>query len=261
MMIRDVRYEQAVYGSFPFWHRGYAMLAWSAGCQAEWLETLRVACQRFGERPAGTEEASSLFAIPLRRGPWMIVGVHPLGCDDQGRPGALAFHALFVGPRAYRKAGANPFVFAPALRQDWTESDQDTVLPPGCLTLSGRELLASGQSDERVEAIVLALRSGRRVVLQSGQPIEPLARTVWNSLPGRVRRWASVATWAFDNANRFDLVAVPRLAGVVIDPSDLVLAVKANDVPIDPVTDLQTMNPESSAQLGTCQKSKISPAH
>ena len=32
-----VRFEQAVYGSFPFWNRGYGVLARSAGCRPEWL--------------------------------------------------------------------------------------------------------------------------------------------------------------------------------------------------------------------------------
>ena len=32
-----VRFEQAVYGSFPFWDRGYALLAHSPGCRPEWL--------------------------------------------------------------------------------------------------------------------------------------------------------------------------------------------------------------------------------
>ena len=39
----------------------------------------------------------------------------------------------------------------------------------------------------------------------------------------RVRLRASVATWAFDNANRFDLVALPKLAGLTREVSDLIL--------------------------------------
>src|SRR4051812_8306375 len=116
----QVRYEQAVYGSFPFWDRGYAILAHSPGCRPEWLSGLRTACQRLGERPAGAAEASGLFALRLERGPWAIVGVGAQGNDDRGRPGALAFHALFVEPRDYLKAGAFPFEFAAGMRNDWT---------------------------------------------------------------------------------------------------------------------------------------------
>ena len=159
-----VHYEQAVYGSFPFWHRGYAVLAASAGCRPRWLDALQLAAQRFGERPAGIAEKCSLLALPLPRGPWMIVGVFPLGCDDQGRPGALAFHALFVGPWSYRRAGANPFLFVPSLRRDWSAGDEGSVLPQGRL-IASRHAPAHGVPDanrERVETIVAALKRGRR---------------------------------------------------------------------------------------------------
>jgi hypothetical protein len=236
MTIKTICYEQAVYGSFPFWHRGYGVLARSAGCRPEWLEALRLAARRFGERPTGVAERDGLFALPLRRGPWMIVGVFPQGCDDQGRPGALAFHALFLDRWAYRKAGSNPFAFAPALRREWTESDQDTVLPTGRLTLSGpgrqgheHEQGLVGEADGRVEAIVAALGRGQKVVIPSPEPIEDLARAVWERLPGRLRRRASVATWAFDHAGHFDLVAVPRLAGITPEPSGLILDAGVTD--------------------------------
>src|SRR5439155_20432547 len=83
----QVRYEQAVYGSFPFWDRGYAVLAHSPGCRPEWLAGLRAACQRFGERPMGVAETAvrALFALRLASGPWMIVGVGSPGSDDRGR--------------------------------------------------------------------------------------------------------------------------------------------------------------------------------
>ena len=62
-----VRFEQAVYGSFPFWHRGYAVLAHSAGCRPEWLAELRTVCQRCGEPPAGLIAGGQ----PLRTAPQM----------------------------------------------------------------------------------------------------------------------------------------------------------------------------------------------
>ncbi len=78
--------------------------------------------------------------------------------------------------------------------------------------------------DPKLALIVSALIEGRRVVVQSGEPIDGLARSVWARLPHRVRRRTSVATWAFDNANNFDLVALPKLAGVALNPTDLVFA-------------------------------------
>lgn len=222
-MTRTVRYEQAVYGSFPFWGRGYAVLARSAGCRGEWLDALRLAGQRFGERPAGVAEQACMFALSLQGGPWMIVGVFPQGNDDQGRPGALAFHGLFVGRWAYRWSGASPFLFASALRRDWDRTDQDRLLPAGRIVLPGRGPVTGGEADRRVATIVAAIRRGRKVVFASPHPIDDLAGAVWRRLPGRTRRRASVATWAFSMANRFDLVAVPRLAGMRPDPSVLVL--------------------------------------
>jgi hypothetical protein len=223
-----VRFEQAVYGSFSFWDRGYGILARSEGCRPEWLDALKRACQRYGERPAGVADADGLFATRIEGGPWMIVGVSPQGDDDAGRPGALAFHTLFIGRWAYSRAGADPFVFTGHLRRDWGREDRETTLPPGRATVRRAGYRASTDPaslvDERCEAIIDALKRGRRVAVQSDGPIDALARDVWRALPLLVRLRASVATWAFDNANRFDLVALPRLAGVAREPSDLILA-------------------------------------
>ena len=71
-------------------------------------------------------------------------------------------------------------------------------------------------NDPRLAPIVSALTQGRRVVVQSSEPIDGLARSVWRVLPRSVRRRATVATWAFDNANQFDLVGLPKLAGVAL---------------------------------------------
>jgi hypothetical protein len=227
-----VRFEQAVYGSFSFWNRGYSVLARSAGCRPEWLAELRSVCQRYGERPAGAVEADSLFALRLDSGPWMIVGVHPQGHDDQDRPGALAFHALFVGRWVYGWTGADPFAMAGALQRQWFPADQERTLPEGCWTfrrsdpLTSDSRLATANADERVVPIVAALTQRRRVAVQSTEPIDGLARDVWYALPRRVRRRVSVATWAFDNANHFDLVALPKLAGVALGHSDLVLSLE-----------------------------------
>src|SRR5262245_41456631 len=225
----NVPFEQAVYGSFPFWNRGYGLLARSAGCRPEWLAALRWACQRYGERPAKVADADAFFAKRLDRGPWMIVGVSPQGDDDAGRPGALAFHALFVGPWTYARAGADPFAFAGVTRRDWSTADLDATLPPGrAIIRRGTIRVVSDRAgsavDERRDAIIEAISRGRRVAVQCAGPIDMLARDVWRALPFRVRLRASLATWAFDNANRFDLVALPKLAGITREPSDLILA-------------------------------------
>ncbi len=45
----------------------------------------------------------------------------------------------------------------------------------------------------------------------------------------RVRLRASVATWAFDNANGFDLIALPKLTVGRRETTDLILAGDAAD--------------------------------
>ena len=213
-----VAYEQAVYGSFPFWEKGYAVLAESPGCRPEWVSGLRLACQRLGEAPADARDARGLFALRLPGGSWMIVGVSPQGRDDRGRAGALAFHALFVSPRGYRRAGASPFAFARFLREDWSAATH--ALPSGVADVEPQGSPVE-PADPKVARLASALARGRRVALEAAGPIDALAASVWAALPLSVRRRASVATWAFGNGNRFDLVAFPHRAGVTLDASYL----------------------------------------
>ena len=210
-MKRQIAYEQAVYGSFPFWDRGYAVLARSAGCRREWLEALRTAAQRFGERPTGVVEQTCFFAMPLARGPWMIVGVFPQGSDDKGRPGALAFHAIFVSRWAYWWAGADPFVVLPALRGSWSEAEKDSLLRSGRLIVCPTPSAPASVPEHFIKKIVEEIKQGQKIVIDSADPIEDLAHVIWQRLPGRIRRRASVASWAFCNANQFDLVAIPTV--------------------------------------------------
>jgi hypothetical protein len=220
-----IHYEQAVYGSFPFWDKGYAVLAQSPGCLPEWLTEMRDACQRFGERPGGVAEAEvrGVFALRLTsgRGPWMIVGAGSPGSDDRGRPGALAFHALFLSPRDYRRLGCDPFALTAALRNDWTAATRN--LSAGIWTITSASP-PNAPLHPYADRIAAALVRGHRVAIEAAAPIDTLARQVWRALPARVRRRARVATWAFGNGNRFDLVALPRLAGVALDASYLDLA-------------------------------------
>src|SRR5512135_1865404 len=114
-----IRYEQAVYGSFPFWDRGYALLEQSPGCRPEWLAEFQRACQRFGEPPPGVGASGALFALRMPSGPWMVVGVGETGTDDRGRPGALAFHGLFAADRELRRSPLGLFALAGVIRREW----------------------------------------------------------------------------------------------------------------------------------------------
>src|SRR5262249_57166498 len=148
-----------------------------------------------------------------------------LGNDDHDRPGALAFHALFVARWAYRWAGSDPFLFAGALRREWGHADQDQSLPAGYLSVrrSSQSIPEAGCDVERLASIVTTLSRGQRVIVRSNEPIDLLARAAWNALPSRVRGKRSVATWAFDNANQFDLVALPNQARGTPDAAGLCL--------------------------------------
>ena len=196
------------------------------GCRPEWLAELRAVCQRDGEPPARVTEVDARFAIRLESGPWLVAGVHSQGCDDRGRPGALAFHALFVGRFAYRWIGANPFGFdprsaAPGARR--TTIDHSLRGQLKRITARDRRRRID-EDDPRLPSILRAAAGRRRVIVQSSTPIDALARTVWSKLPARTRMRASLATWAFDTANAFDLVAVPKLTGLVCDPTDLIFS-------------------------------------
>ena len=163
--------------------------------------------------------APSLFTLRLSTGARAVVGVEPQGSDDRGRPGALAFHALILSRQDYRRIGGNPFLLAPLIRSDWSI---ETTLP----TISWPVALESPtppipSTDPRVSRAATAIARGRRVAVESLEPLNAFASEVWRSLPVSKRCRGSMATWAFGNANRFDLLIVPRLSSVNLDPSYL----------------------------------------
>ena len=237
----DVLADQLVYGSFPFRAGGYDLLARSAGCVPALTAEVVAVCRRFGQPPSAETARAGLFAVWLPVGKrWAVVGVIPQGADDRGRPGALAFHALLISTRDYRRAGANPFAFAPSLRADWSSQTPSTLEPALC-RVEPVDTRSDPPPDPKTERIVAALTHRQRVALETAEPIDDLARAVWAGLPGRVRRRASLATWAFAGENRFDLVAFPRLAAVALDRSyvapatlDPALATPANPAPPRP---------------------------
>ncbi len=212
----DFLVEQLVYGSFPFWDRGYDVLGCSPGCSPKITAEVVAICRKFGQPPSGDSAKPAMFAVRLRSGPWAVVGVKPQGDDDRGRPGALAFHALIVSAEDHARTRFNPFGYTH--QSKWSLEDSGTLPRVRCFV---ERIAASDGSTNlgRVGPIVEALRKRRRVAVEASEPIDGLAREVWASLPERVRSRASVATWAFSGENRFDLVAFPRLVGVALDDS------------------------------------------
>ncbi len=250
--MNSIPIEQAVYGSFPFWDRGYAVLARSPGCREEWVDAFTAACSRFGERPRDVNRADALFALRLTSGPWMIVGVREQGADDRGRPGALAFHALFVSDTDYRQSGASPFAFARWHQSHWGPGT--TSLPPLSVPIETdpasansplvwlwRSLRRHGRANpsittnptqpaSRAARIARALSQSQRVAIAANSPIDSLAHQVWNHLSPRQRAQKTVSTWVFSTQNGFDLVGLPDRPNLTI-PSGYVTEAQLIDPP------------------------------
>ena len=211
-----VRYEQAVYGSFPFWDRGYALLAASPGCRSEWLAEFQAVCQRYGEPPPGMGASEAMFSLRLPCGVWAVVGVAPQGRDDRGRPGALAFHGRFLKRREFARIDFDPFQLDQDFRQ-WKSAP--AALPAGTCLRDKVDPHQGRPVSPEAQRIAEALIQGGRVAVEADTPIDELASQVWRALPARVRRRASVATMAYSAAPRFHLMALPRLRGADLDPS------------------------------------------
>ncbi|MFO0956023.1 MAG: hypothetical protein U0800_01005 [Isosphaeraceae bacterium] len=198
-----IGFEQAVYGSFPFWDRGYDMLAKSPDCRPEWLAWLRETCPKVGQPPAGSP-IHGLFALKADRKTWAIVGLSDQGTDDRGRPGAMAFHALFVGRRDYERLGALPFLMAPYLQSSWPAGTRELPAGRAEIVVAGER---SSPSDEAAR-VAADLRRGHRRVIPAQGPIDDLARQVWLALPIRNRRASTLATWSFAEGLGCDLQAI-----------------------------------------------------
>src|SRR5262245_29399162 len=187
-----IRYEQAVYGSFPFWDRGYATWAHSPGCRPEWLDWLGATCPRIGPPPPG-ESTGGLCALRPDRETWAIIGTYDQGTDDRGRPGAVAFHALFLSARDHRELDGDPFRLAHRLRRDWGPDDRD--LDAVIMDLPSPDTASTGEADEKARQLTSRIARGERIGLPSKTPIDELAREVWRALPRSVRLRATLATW------------------------------------------------------------------
>lgn len=233
----NIHLEQLVYGSLPAWDRGYDVVGRSPGCSASTLSEVVGLCRRYGQPPSGSPGHSGLFAIRLESGPWAVVGAFPVGPDDQGRPGALVFHALIVPHQDYRRIGFDPFRLASALRSNWLPtSTVGAVDYPVPIVELAHSTTPTGQQPDAVEvaARMSSLRPGmaRKVAIEAAAPIDGLARSAWARLPSRVRRRASVATWAYSTSISFDLVAFPRLVGLSLDASYHVYTAERADAPL-----------------------------
>lgn len=203
-----IAFEQAVYGSFPFWDKGYATLARSAGCRDEWLADFKHLCQSLGQPPnEATPRVNQLIlAKKLPSGPWLVCQGSAQGCDDRGRPGAWAFHGLFLSGRDYRRAGATPFAFRsvfldqfqPDLKLNSKRVEMET---PGQTDISG---ILSFRPD-----LLKWISRGLKFRLLTDNPADLyLLEALWSQVPASTRRNRSIATWVFRSEADFHLAAL-----------------------------------------------------
>ncbi len=197
--------EQAVFGSFHFWDRGYDILAKSPGCNDPWIRALRRVAGQLGERSRHAPEPGGFISLTLQDRTWMVVGPRPQGVDDRGRPGAIAFHALFFNPATARRVGYEPDRLREGFRSGWTEG---TRLDQVRVTLSRPSRPFSKDEVTTSSEVAALLMEGQRVVIETPNPIDRLGALVWRQLPAQARRDLSMATMAFDDTGAFDLIGV-----------------------------------------------------
>ena len=208
--------EQALYGAFD--GGGYRFVARSPEFRDEWLPEAERLCAGFGERPTGVACPAAIFAQPLGRRHVAIVQVADQGVDDAGRPGALGFHLLVLNRDHYRAYGGDPFQLAQRQLPSWDARGEMPALSWPAQPLPPRTVEQSQRVLQRPDGPILlgasqVLVDGGRVVFQRQQPDESLLRDLWQLLPTRTRTELWPATFAFGNALRFHVLAVPQAAG------------------------------------------------
>ncbi len=209
--------EQAIYGTEG--KEGYHFLARSEGFLDDWQAEGARLCTGFGERPAGISCPGCVFALPFARRYVAVVQVADQGCDDAGRPGALAFRLLIVPRRLYTGIGGDPFQIAEQYPPPWRERGRLSVLEwPGPFqplprTADQIRKILDVPYSSTLLGGVQALVDGGRLVFERKEPEPVLLRNLWALLPTATRGELWPASFAFCNAHGFHAVVVPRASG------------------------------------------------
>lgn len=203
--------EQAIYGSFPFWDKGYALLAASPGCQPGWIDAFIKLCRSLGQPPgeASPDIDSLLFTAPVAPGRWVIALGSAQGCDDRGRPGAWAFHALFLSHADYRRAGAWPQNFERYFKKTFHSGitlNQVSIEINTHITTSLHENSLVINS-----AITNEIRHQKKVRIIHETPTIQRFSEFLSRLPEKTRLRRSMTTMSFRHNTDFDIAAIrPR---------------------------------------------------
>ncbi|MBI1322623.1 hypothetical protein GC170_05500 [bacterium] len=202
--------EQAVYGSFPFRDQGYDILTASAGCRPEWLAAFALYCRDLGQPPSEASPVVDrlLFARKIPAGPWVVALGSAQGCDDRGRPGAWAFHGLFLSNRDYRSLGASPFPLRPHLIDRFSAG---MSLPCGPVEVNLPPEISTPETDP---AKIRWISKGRKLRCVGSYDTFESTERFWRSLGIRVRSRRSLTTWAFrsDTPYHWSCISNQRIA-------------------------------------------------
>ncbi len=229
----DISIEQAVWLGVKGQFR---LLGRSPGFLDEWLADAQELCAAFGERPAGVDCPSCVFAQPFGRRHVAVVHVAdlPAQADSQvssesadlthhsphtpSPNSALGFHQLIFARKDYPLLGGDPFTLA-----DWAAHR----FPPNWDLRGHRPTLhmkptIQVRTVEDVQQVlkspdgpvllggVQALIDGCRLVFQRPTPDTNLMKGLWMLLPASNRCELWPASFAFDNSCRFDAVVTSR---------------------------------------------------
>jgi hypothetical protein len=203
--------EQAVYGSFDFWDRGYALLGRSPGLSESDTRAFIDRCRTLGEPSRRSHAWRAFFSQRLGpRSPWLVACAWSPGRDDRGRPDALAFHGIFIHDAEFARIDFDPFALRGSLRTDWGPR---SPFESATLRIARPRHIEPPMAHEQVmvdqlvrgERVCVPARASRR-----GQRQDPLATAerIWSMLPRRARKRASIFAPAFRDLAAFQLVVL-----------------------------------------------------
>jgi len=225
----DIQIEQALW----IWGNGqFRLMGRSPGFLDEWLQDAQEMCAAFGDRPPGVDCPLCVFAQPFGRRHVAVVQVadQPLKSDSQvsggsvetthhsrlttHQPTTLGFHQLILARKDYPLLGGDPFELAERFPPNW-EQRGDLPRLSMQLTFQARTVEEVQQVLKRPDGPALlggvqALIDGGQLVFQRPAPDTPLLQGLWKLLPASNRCELWPASFAFDNALRFDAVVTSR---------------------------------------------------
>ncbi len=206
--------EQAIYGARD--SGGPACLARSSGFLDDWRPIAERLCTNFGERPAGVACPGCVFAQPFGDRRVAVVQV-----ADQGETGPLGFRLLILPAALYDRLGGDPFSIADQFSPNWMARGELPALeapgPAPVRTVEEVQQVLNVPNSATLLGGVQALLEGGRLAFERPAPDPRLIRGLWALLPTGRRSGLWPASFAFANANGFDVLVVPRAAGPAFD--------------------------------------------